>query len=62
MPQVDVVNRLETHLISKQMAEILVEVTQDAINKNQTTLRGAYNDFIEARASDVETKIKELLG
>ena len=62
LPQVDVVNRLETHLISKQMAEILVEVTQDAINKNQTTLRGAYNDFIEARASDVETKIKELLG
>ena len=62
LPQVDVVDRFETHLISKQMAEMLVEVTQDAIDNRRVILKDAYNEFVDARAHDVEREIKELLG
>lgn len=58
---VKVVKHLETHLLSEQMAEMLVEVTQEAIDNDQIILKDAYNEFIDARAHDVGTKIKELL-
>ncbi|MCY4030737.1 MAG: DUF262 domain-containing protein [Hyphomicrobiales bacterium] len=62
LPQVDVVNRLETHLIYEKVARHLVGVTQEAIDNDKLTLKDAYDDFINDRAYDVETKIKELLG
>lgn len=61
LPQLSVIDRLETHLISRGMANNLVATTQNAIDNGQVTLKNAYNDFIEARAGDVEAEIKRLL-
>ena len=61
LPEIDIVNRLETHLISKRMAETLVQITQDEIDKGENTLEDAYNKFIDERAHDVDMKIKRML-
>lgn len=61
LPEVKVTDRLETHLISIGMTEILVGTTQDALGNGKRTLKNAYEDFIDGRAYDVEAKIKELL-
>ena len=62
LPQLDVVDRLETHLISRNVANDLVQVTQDSIDNGQIVLKNAYNDFIESRAFEVEASIKRLLS
>lgn len=61
LPQLNVVNRLETHLLSEQAVERLVMATQDAIDNGQITLETAYDDFIKTRVHDVGKKIRELL-
>lgn len=61
LPQVEIVDRLETHLISRKSASKLVETTQSKIESGQIILDSAYQKFLETRASDVEGKIGELL-
>ena len=61
LPQVKVVDRLETHLISKKLAGKLVETTQSKIESSQVTLESVYHNFLETRAKDVGGKINELL-
>ena len=62
LPQVEVVDRLGTHLISRKSASKLVETTQNKIDSGQIILDSAYQKFLETRADDVEGKIGELLG
>ena len=62
LPQVEVVDRLETHLISRRSASKLVETTQSKIDSNQIILETAYQNFLETRATDVGSKIGELLN
>lgn len=57
----EIKKRLKTHLICEQAYQELVEATHSAIGDSATNLKNAYERFIDARADDVETKIKKLL-
>ena len=61
LPQIKVVERLETHLISRSLAEGLVRTKQEAILRGGLSLGEAYNKFMEDRAHKIETAIRELL-
>ena len=61
LQQEKVVDRLETHLISRRLAGKLVETTQSKVDSNQIILESVYQSFLETRASDVKGKIGKLL-
>ena len=57
LPQVDVVERLETHLIPKGPATVLVRITKDSADD----LKNSYEEFLDQRAKLVFGEITKLL-
>ena len=57
----EIKKRFKTHLICNQSYQELVDATHSAIGNNKANLKDVYERFINARAGEVQKKIKELL-
>ena len=60
--QIEVIDRLETHLISKDSARKLVSITKDKFDGRKKDLDNALKDFLESRAEHIISKISKLLS